>query len=132
MKKIMTLFAAILVSMITIGCANGIVGSRIPKETEAYTMCWGATVPETVQTFWTTKNFLEDDNPKLELIKVYSNKFVEADKDVRDKVLYTLDRPAEIRQKYHQYFFKLTDDTFLIVHLNMSGSYMKAATYRVL
>ena len=132
MKKIMTLFAAILVSMITIGCANSIVGSRIPKETEAYTMCWGATAPETVQTFWTTKNFLEDDNPKLELIKVYSNIFTEADKDVQDKVLYTLDKPREIRQKYHQCFFRLTDDTFLIVHLNLSGTYMKAATYRVL
>ena len=63
---------------------------------------------------------------------MYSNKFTEEDKDVQDKVLYTLDKPVEIRQKYHQCFFKLTDDTFLIVHLNLSGSYMKAATYRVL
>lgn len=132
MKKIITLFAAVIISMVSISCANSVAFSKIPNDTEAYTMCWGATAPETVQTFWTTKKFLEDDNPKLELIKVYVNKFTEADKDVRDKVLYTLDKPVEIRQKYHQCFFKLTDDTFLIVHLNMSGSYMKAATYRVL
>lgn len=132
MKKILTVFVAIIVSMVSISCANGVAYSKIPKETEAYTMCWGATAPETVQTFWTTKKFLEDENPKLELVKVYSNKFTEADRDVQDKVLYTLDKPVEIRQKYHQCFFKLTDDTFLIVHLNISGTYMKAATYRVL
>lgn len=132
MKKIMTVFVAIIVSMVSISCTNGVAFSKIPNDTEAYTMCWGATAPETVQTFWTTKKFLEDENPKLELVKVYSNKFTEEDKDVQDKVLYTLDKPVEIRQKYHQCFFKLTDDTFLIVHLNLSGSYMKAATYRVL
>lgn len=132
MKKIMTLLAAVLVSMVAMSCANGIVGSKIPREIEAYTMCWGATDPETVQTFWTTKKFLEDDNPKLELIKVYANLFVKEDGDVQKWVVYTMDKPAEIRQKYHQCFFKLTDDTFLIVHLNLSGSYMKAATYRVL
>lgn len=130
----MTLFAAVFISMVSMSCANNVsfTGSKIPNDTEAYTMCWGATDSETVQTFWTVKKFLENDNPRLELIKVYSNKFVEADKDVRDKVLYTLDKPIEIRQKYHQCFFKLTDDTFLIVHTNLSGSYMKAATYRVL
>lgn len=132
MKKIVTLFAAVIVSMVSISCANGVAFSKIPNDTEAYSMCWGATDPETVQTFWTTKKFLEDDNPKLELIKVYSKTFLKEDKDVYDKVLYTLDKPVEIRQKYHQCFFKLTDDTFLIVHLYMSGSYMKAATYRVL
>lgn len=134
MKKIMTLFAAIVVAMVSMSCANSVslTGSKIPNDTEAYTMCWGATDPETVQTFWTVKKFLENDNPRLELIKVYSNKFVEADKVVRDWVVYTMDKPIEIRQKYHQCFFKLTDDVFLIVHLNMSGTYMKAATYRVL